>query len=602
MAAEKSDPKYVLALAQRATSAYGRSDLGERLDYSARRLTAPDIKVLVAGEFNQGKSQLVNALVNAPICPADAEIATSVPTMVCHSLQPRAVLVPQDGESVPIPLEKLAQHVCEDRNPGNRAGWRYALVGVPRDILAGGLKLVDTPGAGGLGSAAGATTAAALPWADALLFVSDAGAEYTATEIDFLRRANSVCPNVLCVVTKIDRYPQWRRIVEINRGHLDRAGIDTDILAVSAMLRLHAAATGDAELNAESGVSPLVRWLRDQVVNNYESLQRRAVVNDVLRTTDELRTMLSSELAAHRDPSRNAEVLAELRAAKERMSRLREQSARWQQTLSDGMTDLISDVEHDLRDRLRQIIRDSEAELDANDPALIEADFTEWMRKRLTVAASTTFDWAGERARFLAGQVAEHFAEEQGQALPRLELGGATTIDRFAEEFALPRVEKFKFGEKMLTGVRGGYGGMLMVGLLATVVGMSLINPVSVVAGVALGGKTIREEKKRQLERRRVEAKAAVRKQIDEIVFTTGKECKDMLREVQRTLRNHFTDHAESTLKTLTEAVKAAEKAGQTAESEHQRRVGDLEAELKRLDALENLAAGLTALPAGTGQ
>lgn len=423
MAAEQSDPRHVLEVARQATSAYGRNDLGERLGHSARRLGAPDIKVLVAGEFNQGKSQLVNALVNAPICPAEAEVATSVPTMVCHSPTPRAALVPHEGKTVPVSLDELPEHVCEDRNPGNRAGWRYALAGVPRDLLAGGLNLVDTPGAGGLGSVAGATTAAALPWADALLFVSDAGAEYTATEIDFLRRAHSVCPNVLCVVTKIDRYPRWRLIVELNRGHLDRAGIDSDILPVSATLRLHAASTGDAELNAESGVSPLIRWLRERVVGDHDALRRRGIVRDVLHATEELRMMLSTELAAHRDPERNAELVAELRTAKDRAVRLRERSARWQQTLNDGMADLIADVEHDLRGRLRQIVRDAEGELDTGDPATIENDFAEWLRTRLVAATSTTFDWAGNRARFLANQVAEHFAEEQGQSLPRLDLG-----------------------------------------------------------------------------------------------------------------------------------------------------------------------------------
>ena len=39
--------------------------------------------------------------------------------------------------------------------------------------------LVDTPGVGGLGSAHGAATMAALPSADAVLLVSDAAQEYT---------------------------------------------------------------------------------------------------------------------------------------------------------------------------------------------------------------------------------------------------------------------------------------------------------------------------------------------------------------------------------------------------------------------------------------
>ena len=46
------------------------------------------------------------------------------------------------------------------------------------------------------------STLAALPTADAVLLVSDASQEYTEPEIDFLRQAMKLCPNVACVLTK----------------------------------------------------------------------------------------------------------------------------------------------------------------------------------------------------------------------------------------------------------------------------------------------------------------------------------------------------------------------------------------------------------------
>ena len=69
-------------LALKATSAYQRPDLGERLAQTRGRLADPDVRVLIVGEFKQGKSQLLNALVNAPVCPVDDDIATAVPTVV----------------------------------------------------------------------------------------------------------------------------------------------------------------------------------------------------------------------------------------------------------------------------------------------------------------------------------------------------------------------------------------------------------------------------------------------------------------------------------------------------------------------------------------
>ena len=110
----------------------------------------------------------------------------------------------------------------EAGNPGNKACSAYAEIGLPRKLLEGGLVLVDTPGVGGLGSAHGAATMSALPSADAVLLVSDAAQEYTGPELEFLGAAMKLCPNVACVVTKTDLYPHWRRIMELDRGHLAR--------------------------------------------------------------------------------------------------------------------------------------------------------------------------------------------------------------------------------------------------------------------------------------------------------------------------------------------------------------------------------------------
>src|SRR2546429_8625512 len=128
-------------------------------------------------------------------------------------------------------------------------------VELPRELLRGGLVLVDTPGiGGGFAAAAAAATMRAMSLADAVLMVSDASQEYTAAEVELLRRAAEICPRMLCVLTKIDFYPEWARIQEINRGHLRRAGLSTELMPVSSVLREVAVETGDQELNGEARV------------------------------------------------------------------------------------------------------------------------------------------------------------------------------------------------------------------------------------------------------------------------------------------------------------------------------------------------------------
>ena len=68
----------LVEVATKATTAYHRPDLTARLGRTKERLADPAVRVLVVGEFKQGKSQLVNSLVSAPVCPVDDDIATSV--------------------------------------------------------------------------------------------------------------------------------------------------------------------------------------------------------------------------------------------------------------------------------------------------------------------------------------------------------------------------------------------------------------------------------------------------------------------------------------------------------------------------------------------
>src|SRR5204862_6106589 len=118
-------------------------------------------------------------------------------------------------------------------NPQNEKQLVSVEVGIPREVLATGLVLVDSPGVGGLASAHTAATYAALPFADAVLLVTDASQEFTAPEIDFLRTARAACPNLLGVLTKTDFYPEWRKIYQLDREHLGPAGLELTPLPIS---------------------------------------------------------------------------------------------------------------------------------------------------------------------------------------------------------------------------------------------------------------------------------------------------------------------------------------------------------------------------------
>ncbi len=582
-------------LALRASTAYQRPDLAVRARQALQRLHNPQVRVLVVGEFKQGKSMLVNALVDAPICPIDDDISTSVPTVVRYAKGPAVTLVRSAGrgdaddweERSEVPIGQLASYVSEAGNPGNRAGLKYAEVGVPRHILADGLELVDTPGVGGLGSVHGSATMAMLPSADAILLVSDAAAEYSRAEIEFLRHATQVCPNVGCVLTKIDLYPQWQRIAELDYGHLAAAGIDAELLPISSVLRLHALRTQERTLNAESGFPPLVTFLRDRVLGQSERLANRSAANDVLTITGQLAAGMRAELTACEDPEQAGRLIAELEQARRRADHLRDRSARWHQVLNDGIADLNADVDYDLRDRMRVVVREAEMVLDGADPGKIWEHFATQVEEQSAAAAAANFLWATERARWLAGQVADLFEEDGAQSVPQLRSarGGAPQM---LVELERPGTERFGVGQRAFVGLRGGYMGTLMAGMASTFMGLTLLNPFSAAAGLLMGGKMVRDESRRLLDRRRMEAKNTVRRYVDDVSFQVGKQSRDMLRAMQRELRDHFMARSDELVRSAQESLSAAERALSAGEAERQQRVADLQAELERIAALEH--------------
>lgn len=582
----------------------GREDLSARLEQTQARLRDPNVRVIVVGEFKQGKSKLINALVNAPACPVDDDIATSVPTSVGYADEPSASILIQHEEGGPnsverqeVPLEELGALVSERGNPGNERNIVSAEVLIPREILKGGLRIIDSPGVGGLESSNSLSTLSALSSAHAVLLVSDASQEYTEPEIQFLKHAMRVSPNVATVLAKTDLYPHWREIEKIDKGHLDGVG-DVPMFTVSSDLRLLAAELQDRELNDESGFPALVAHLRREVLGKAEVIHERAAIHDLASVVDQLTMSLKSELAALEHPEDTPRLIAQLEDAKARADEFRGRSSRWQITLNDGVADLISDMEHDLRDRLRKVQREAENAIEEGDPGPIWDQITEWLDQRVSAAVSETFVWTDERGRWLSEEVAQLFSEGETE-LPYIDVGNTDGVLDPVEGVSHLEAGRMGAAEKIYIGVRGSYGGVLMVGLVTGLIGLSLINPLSLLAGILVGRRAYREDMGSRLSRRKFEAKTLVRKYIDEVTFQVSKQLKDRLRTVQRAARDHFGAIADEHHRSLSDAVLAAKQAAGVFTANRDQRMTQLRTQIGQL---ENLRAEIPVLPAGKGK
>jgi hypothetical protein len=337
----------------------------------------------------------------------------------------------------------------------------------------------------------------------------------------------------------------------------------------------------------------LAGWLRREVVDRAETLARRSAVHDLTSVTDQLALSLRTELAGLQDPARNEALLAQLEGARTRVDDLRRRSSRWQQVLADGVTDLMADIDHDLRDRARVIAREADAAIDAHDPGPLWDDLTDWLDERIGGAVADSFVWASQRSEWLAVEVVDQFARDGGVALPDLTVGdGAEVLGSLVELEDIDR-GVMTVPQRVLIGMKGSYSGVLMTGLVTSLAGMALINPISLAAGLVIGSKAYRDDKLNRRQRRQAEAKAAVRRHLDEVVFQVGKQQKDRLRLVQRTLRDLVTDTVDEMSRTLADAVRAAQQSVKVAAAERDARVREVR---RQLTLVERLAADVAQL------
>ncbi|ASR38477.1 GTP-binding protein [Prauserella marina] len=576
-----------------ACATHERQDLAGRLTTRRAELSGPTVRALVVGESGKGKSQLINGLLNAPVCAVGDDVTTAVPAVIAHAEKPVADLVSAGSADPVLAIEGPGRSATEVESAtalANRAADVARVeIGLPRELLRTGLTLVDTPPFGPSATRHVANTLAALPQADAVLLVTDATRELSGTELELLGAVLRSCPTVMVVLTKIDLVPDWRAVAERNKARLARDGLPAAVLPVSATLRLAAARTGDAKLNEESGYGALVRYLHQDLMGHVELLRRRSVSALIDGTVRQLVVPLRHTLEELRQGS-TEELTARWRAAGRKAEELQREAARWQTVLADEVADLTADLDFDLRERTRQILREADEYFDVADPAKDWDEFGAWLKVNLTSVAETNSAWLLDRFEWIARKLARQVAPRD-DAIPESLLAGGPRDH--VGNLRMPNVERFGIGQKLFVGMRGSYSGLLMFGLATTLAGMPLINPISLGAGAAFGAKSVFEERGNRLKRRQATAKTTAHRYVDDFFLTYGKESKDTVRKIHRELRDRCTALAQDLRAEITETAQRIKQVIDTETTERGNKAREATRGLEELDLLHRRARAL---------
>jgi hypothetical protein len=588
-------------------------DAAGELDAARRReVTAPS--VVVVGETKRGKSSLVNALVGVPdLSPVDTAVATASYLEFGHGAThgARAWL---PGHDEPLPLE-----LADLRDWGTRLGRLPAGQPPPRRIevthsapLLRYLRLVDTPGTGGLDPAHTEIALDAAGHAAALLFVVDASSPFTRPELDFLIEASKRVNVVVFALSKIDAYPGWREILAANQAQLQAHAPRFGAAAwfpVSARLAELALTTpaAAAEFARESRVADLQHALVDLAGRGHLLRQAnvlRALRSELVRLDLTVGQRLS---AADPDPAEAVRVRADRAAL---AARKRTESRQWSLALSTETQRARVEATGRLRGYLTALQEEFLSRIDNGRGDELKAlpqqldRGLQALSVRLSQDLEFRFRKVGERTlaqvfpphelQFVLGRLNATLRHAL-TSRPRREGGGPDSMMIAVSAGGVA----FMAGRGAMAGASAlGAGALIGGGLLIPFAGLGL--------GLAAGGFILH---RRRVQTDRQQARVWLREVLGEARATLGDEITHRFTDLQYALTLALDDAIERRLRQLDEHIAEIDKAVAEDKASRARRRAALQAEretlrgrIKQVDEVLIRARVLSPAPAGTGQ
>ena len=338
-----------------------------------------------------------------------------------------------------------------------------------------------------------------------MIFVSDASAELSAPEVAFLAEARERCPIVIQALTKVDLYSEWRRIADLDRAHLAKAGIDAQTIPLSAVLRAAGLETLDPDLTRRSGYPELFSALRGGVIGPARQNAADRAIAESTAALDLLEATAREELAVLEDPSRLAEVLGRSEAARARLDHLKGPGSKWSTLVADRVSDLSNEANYRFKGSMRDVMREMDEYTEVlKTPSDWDAAAAR-LQERVATAVSDVFLELDRGTETIRAAVMDLLAEED-LSLPATSRGPGVDVRALWRDqtISLAGTKAGRLAGTALVGLRGAQSGMMMFGTItrlapAGVAAVMLSNPVTIGLGAAFAGMQLLDAHRRRL-------------------------------------------------------------------------------------------------------
>lgn len=314
----------------------------------------------------------------------------------------------------------------------------------------------------------------------------------------------------------------------------------------------------------------LVGRTLDEATNTEERLAAvRLVAEEVVRALDSLRVDLRTRRAMLTDPARTALLRGELARLQSQADQFKLASREWTHHLASGLAKLSSDVEFDLRARLRDVVSESELAISASDPGKDRGQLDAELRARLVAEADFSYQRVHSGAHAVAAELAALLSVRAPHQVPALSITPAQGLVTRLPDRHRPSPNE-PMPARLLKVMLPGYSGIVITLLVSRLLGPQLpgwLIAVCALAGaLTLAGAKASGERKRQLDRRQADANKAMRSTVDDFQLAMAKQVRDSIRGLEQDLRRATTATVARRGSAIAEELESTRTAAQAAE------------------------------------
>lgn len=540
-----------------------------------------DIAVLFCGEFKRGKSSIVNAIVGDGLCPTDIGIATSVITLIRYGEKKKAVRY--YGNLLENPASQQREEIEWNDVKKYAVGEVLEIENTvlielfyPSEFLKKGITIIDTPGIGGLDPRHAVLTNMALPKADVLVFVTDAGEPLTQSELSFYESRIACCgkPNVV-LVNKSDTLTEDILAVHIKETNSKLAKFGSpSVIPVSAKYWELSAELDDKDLllssNKEQVLSDVSACIERFKQNHLKDLR-----DVIVATIKNISSTISIEIEQINNNSIGRQTTVEsLKKQLEDLSKFRSDLENPISTIRLEINSIFEDVRNDVMNMIShegQVLRTTDFDELLNDDNALK-DYGKWLVAQVNDRLQSLSQSVDEKMEIAFEEISNRVKREIVS-----EMGNLGTY-QIPEELKSCNIINsqfvFSFASKLATGAMVGSG----VGLVLTEL---LIPGVGIIAGLAttfaLIWKSISKENK---EKRKNSVRTQLLPKIDLAITDLRNYANTNFSKFNQNLLqtiHRLVDESEDRMKSLHDSIMESRKS----EKDKQNKITELEQKLK---------------------